>query len=153
MARKTGKWSYLAFVECHPKRLSIPHFHVLSLTAAPVVGSHITNPLKDLAWQAGFGFMATEEVVASWKAAWYVAKYASKTDPAIPPRFRRCRTSRDWAKLPDREMASFLVKARSEHLSEYLTRVSEATGVVQDILYRRYRDAGSLFEMRGFEDG
>ncbi len=150
MARKTGKWSYLAFVECHPKRASIPHFHVLSLTPAPVVGAHKTNPLKDLAWQAGFGYMATEEVVATWKAAWYVAKYASKTDPAIPPRFHRCRASRDWAKLPEIEMPAFLVRARSESLSEFIARVSDASDVDMGVLYRRFRDASSLFEMKGY---
>lgn len=152
MQRKTGKWSYLAFVECHPKRYSIPHFHVLSLTPAPVVGTHRAQPLKDLAFASGFGYIAMEEVVATWKAAWYVAKYASKTDPAIPPRFHRCRASRDWAKLPERELASFLVKARSEHLSDFIFRVSDVTGVDMDVLYRRYRDAYSLFEV-GVDNG
>jgi hypothetical protein len=96
--------------------------------------------------------MATEELVASWKAAWYVAKYASKTDPAIPFRFRRCRSSRDWSKLPESDLAAFLVKARIEHLSDFLLRVSDATGVEPDVLHRRYRTTASLFEMKGFED-
>jgi len=152
MQRKTGKWSYLAFVECHPKRGLIPHFHVLSLTAAPVVGTHKSNPLKDLAWDSGFGFMATEEIVASWKAAWYVAKYASKTDVSIPPNFRRCRTSRDWEKLPEIELPAYLVRARSEHLAEFIARVSDVTDVDMGILYGRFRDASSLFEMKGYED-
>jgi len=152
VSRKTGKWSYLAFVECHPNRTGIPHFHCLSLTPAPVVGAHISNPIKDLAWQAGFGFMATEEIIQGWKAAWYVAKYASKHDPAIPRNFRRCRCSRDWAKLPDLVLPAFLVKSRSERLVDFLLRVEELTGVDVDKLYQRYRIACNLFEVNNYGD-
>lgn len=151
MQRVTGKWTYLAFVECHPKRNSIPHFHVLSLTSAPMVGNHRSQPIKDLAWQSGFGFMATEEIVQGWKAAWYVAKYASKHDPAIPRNFRRCRCSRDWTKLPDVELPSFLVKARTEHLADYIQRVGEITGMGLDRLYQRYRTACNIYEV-GYAD-
>jgi hypothetical protein len=152
MQRKTGKWSYLAFVECHPKRSHIPHFHVLSLTASPVVGSHVTKPLKDLAYQSGFGFMATEELVASWKAAWYVAKYASKHDPSIPRNFRRCRSSRDWAKLPETTLPAYLVKSRSEHLWEFVLRVSDVSGIDPERILGRYRTACNIHEVGYHED-
>jgi hypothetical protein len=152
MQRVTGKWTYLAFVECHPQRHSIPHFHAISLTKAPMVGDHIRNPIKDLAYQAGFGFMATEEVVQGWKAAWYVAKYASKHDPAIPRNFRRCRASRDWTKLPEMDLPAYLVKGRNEHLSEFIIRASENTDVDPDTLYRRYKIACNLFEVTGYDD-
>jgi hypothetical protein len=147
MQRSTGKWSYLAFVECHPQRLSIPHFHALSLTAAPVVGKHKSDPLKDLAFQSGFGFMATEELVNTWKAAYYVAKYASKHDPTIPRNFRRCRCSRDWAKLPEIDLPAYLVKSRNEHLSDFVVRVSDVTGVDIDKIYGRYKTACSVYEV------
>jgi len=147
MQRETGKWSYLAFVECHPKRSHIPHFHVLSLTAAPVVGSHRSQPLKDLAYRAGFGYIALEETVASWKAAWYVAKYASKHDPYIPRNFRRCRASRDWAKLPETAFPPYIVKSRSEHTWEYALRVADQTGVDPEQILFRYRTACNLYEV------
>lgn len=147
MQRKTGKWSYLAFVECHPKRSKIPHFHVLSLTASPMVGRHVHTPIKDLAWKSGFGYMALEETVASWKAAWYVAKYASKHDPSIPRNFRRCRASRDWEKLPETAFPPYIVKSRKEHLWEYVLRVSDQTGFDPEQILFRYKTACNLFEV------
>lgn len=152
MQRKTGKWSYLAFVECHPKRSHIPHFHVLSLTPSPVVGSHIAKPIKDLAYNSGFGYMATEELVASWKAAWYVAKYASKHDSSIPRNFRRCRSSRDWAKLPEQTLPAYMVKSKAEHLWEFIQRVSDCSGVVQETLLLRWRVACNIYEVGYTED-
>jgi hypothetical protein len=142
----------MAFVEAHPKRSDIPHFHVLSLAPAFVVGSHKDNPLKDLAWQTGWGYMATEEEVKGWKAAWYVAKYASKTDPSIPRGFRRCRTSRDWTKIPSVDLPSYMVKSQKEHLAEYLLRVEEGTGVDVDLLYQRYKVACSIHEVIDYDD-
>jgi len=140
MQRTTGKWSYLAFVECHPNRAKIPHFHVVSLTPAPQTGSHKTRPIKDLAWNTGFGFMATEEKIESGKAAGYVAKYASKHDPSIPRNFRRCRCSQDWAKLPEIKLDPYLVKSRTESLSDFLIRVNTQTSVDLDTLYIRWQD-------------
>lgn len=151
MQRQVGKWSYLAFIECHPKRSHIPHFHVLSLSPAPVVGKHISAPIKDLAYRSGFGYMATEELVASWKAAWYVAKYASKHDTSIPRNFRRCRSSRDWAKLPEHELPAYLVKSRAEHFWEFYLRVAEATGCDPEQIMLRYRVACNIHEV-GYTD-
>lgn len=152
MQRETGKWSYLAFVECHPKRSHIPHFHVLSLTAAPVVGSHREQPLKDLAYRSGFGYIALEETVASWKAAWYVAKYASKHDASIPRGFRRCRSSRDWEKLPEVDLPAYLVRAKSEHLWQFILRVADVTAVDPERLLGRFRVACNLYEVAGYDD-
>jgi len=152
MQRETGKWSYLAFVECHPRRDKIPHFHVLSLTQSPVVGHHKTMPIKDLAWRSGFGYIALEQAVAGWKAAWYVAKYASKHDPSIPRNFRRCRCSRDWAKLPEVNLPAYMVKGKAEHLGEFLVRVSEVCNVPEEVLHTRWNVAHSLFELRDYDD-
>ncbi len=96
--------------------------------------------------------MATEEEVASWKAAWYVAKYASKSDPSIPRGFRRCRASRDWAKLPEVKLAAYLVKSRVETLAGYLIRVSDHTNVDIDTLYLRYRIANNSYDLGGYDD-
>lgn len=140
ISRKSGKWSYLAFVECHPKRGAVPHFHILSLTKCPETGTHKSNPLKDLAWNTGFGYMATEEPIEGGKAAGYVAKYASKHDPSIPRNFRRCRCSQDWAKLPEIELDPYIVKSRTESLTDYLLRVNSQTYVEVDTLYIRWTD-------------
>jgi len=145
--RKTGKWSYLAFVECHPKRDAIPHFHVLSMVAAPVVGSHKSSPIKDLAFRAGFGFIASETIVTSYKAAWYVAKYASKHDPAIPRGFRRCRCSRDWAKLPEVDLLPYMVKSRIEHVWEFALRVADVVGEDPDDILFKYKVACNLHDV------
>jgi len=96
--------------------------------------------------------MATEEEVKSWKAAWYVAKYASKTDPSIPRNFRRCRTSRDWTKLPEVDLPAYLVKGKDEFLAEFIVRVSDTSAVDPDVLLTRYRVACSLFEVGYSED-
>jgi hypothetical protein len=125
---------------------------VLSLTKSPVVGSHIANPIKDLAYASGFGFMATEEVMEGWKAAWYVAKYASKHDPSIPRNFRRCRSSRDWAKLPEIALPAYMVKSRSEHLWEFVARVADATGCDHEQIWGRYRVACNIHEIGYTED-
>lgn len=150
VSRKSGKWSYLAFVECHPRRSRIPHFHVLSLTAAPVTGSHVSSPIKDLAYNAGFGYMATEELVASWKAAWYVAKYASKHDPAIPRGFRRCRASRDWTKLPESDLPAYMVKSKNEHFWQFFIRVAEQTDVDEQTLESRFFVACNIYDVGNY---
>lgn len=141
MQRKTGVWTYLAFVECHPKRSKIPHFHVISMTACPVTGSHVEQPLKDLAYTCGFGYIAKEEEIDGGKAAGYVSKYASKHDPSIPRNFHRARASSDWLKLPEVDLPAYLVKGPRETLSNYLLRVNNQSEIDIDILYMRWVDA------------
>lgn len=119
--RYVGTWEYVAFVEGQPKRVGMPHFHIISMKKSP-------KRLKDLAMQAGFGYQAKEQRVNSAKAAWYVAKYASKTDPRIPKNFRRVRSSQRWHKLPEFKGHELYVKGRNESLTEYLIRVSDGTG-------------------------
>jgi hypothetical protein len=92
--------------------------------------------IKDLAMECGFGHQAKAGLINSQKAANYCAKYASKTNPATPKNFRRVRASQDWAKLPPFDGDPFLVKARSELLSDFLLRVHWITGVpMDDLLY------------------
>lgn len=88
--------------------------------------------------QAGFGHQAKELAVDSGGAASYVAKYASKSDDAMPKDFRRVRTSQGWAKLPEYHGMPLIVKARKEFLSEYLIRVAEITGVDFETLHARW---------------
>lgn len=127
--RQQARWSYCAFVEGQPQRDYMPHFHVISLSKAPV-------RLKDLAHECGFGYQASEKYINSAAAANYCAKYASKTNPATPKGFRRVRASRDWAKLPEYEGDPLLVMAKSEFLSDYLIRVHSVTGVpLDELLY------------------
>jgi hypothetical protein len=132
--RLGGKWTYIAFVEGQPKRSYMPHFHIIVMRKSP-------KRLKDLAMQAGFGFEAKEKKVNSGKAASYVAKYASKQSPATPKNFRRVRSSKDWAKLPESETEPYLVKSRKETITEFLLRVEYITGVDLDTLKDRWLDA------------
>lgn len=141
LSKDKKKWSYLAFVECHPARSKVPHFHVISMSNAPVLGSHVSQPLKDLAFMCGFGYIAKEEEIEGGKAAGYVAKYASKHDPSMPRNFHRCRASKDWAKIPELEQPSYLVRGKDESLTEFLLRVNTRSDVDIEVLYTRYEDA------------
>lgn len=137
--RATGHWSYLAFVEGHPQRSWIPHFHAISMSKAPV-------RIKDLAMYAGFGWRATESLINSGKAAAYVAKYASKVNPATPKGFRRVRCSQDWAKLPDFTGDPLIVKSRNETTTHYLLRVNEVSGVPIDDLREEWDAMHELYK-------
>lgn len=132
--RKTGKWSYCAFVEGHPRRGKIPHFHIISMQKCP-------GRLKDIAMEAGFGFQATETRVTSTRAANYCAKYASKQGEGMPKGFRRVRASHDWSKLPDVPGKSLLVKRKKEALWEFIIRVSEEIGVDAETLAENWQSA------------
>ena len=130
-------WTYLAFVEGQPKRNGMPHFHVLSAISAP-------ERLKDFAVRCGFGFQADEHEINGKGAGAYVAKYASKGAGIIPKDFRRVRASQDWTKLPDFKRDTLFVKSKGEHLSDYLIRVHEGTGVSIDTLWDNWRLAHEI---------
>lgn len=115
-----GTWEYCAFVEGQPQRGHMPHFHIISTIKAP-------KRLKDIAVWSGFGYEAKQKVVDSAGAAWYVAKYASKQSEETPRGFRRVRASQGWTKLPVKDGASLIVRAKGERLADYLTRVSDLT--------------------------
>lgn len=129
--RAFGSWEYIAFVEAHPHRSNIPHFHIISMRKSP-------RRIKDIAHEAGFGYQAKEKLVQNSQAAVYVAKYASKTDEKMPKNFRRVRACRTWTKLPDFAGHELFVKSKTETLSEYLIRVNEATGINIDELLERW---------------
>lgn len=120
-----GRWEYVAFVEGQPQRVDMPHFHIISLIKSP-------KRLKDIAVWSGFGHQAKEVKVHTDKAAWYVAKYASKQSPSCPRGFRRVRASTGWTKLPEKEGAKLIVQAGKESLQDYLTRVASETAVPLD---------------------
>ena len=130
-------WTYLAFVEGQPKRNGMPHFHILSAISAP-------ERFKDFAVRCGFGFQADEHEINGRGAGAYVAKYASKGAGIIPKDFRRVRASQDWTKLPPIVKDTLFVKSKTEHLSAYLIRVHEATGVSIDTLWDNWRLAHEI---------
>lgn len=129
-----GKWTYIAFVEGQPHRYGMPHFHVISLRKAP-------KRLKDMAVKAGFGYQAKERAIDGKGAAFYVAKYSSKGDNLMPVKFRRCRTSQDWPKLPDYDGTAYMVPQKTESTLDFLLRVHNVTGVDMALLGDRWLDA------------
>jgi len=144
-------WQYVAFVEAHPKRSAIPHFHVITSLPVPMVKQPRTDKngkvymrtlrLKDLAYSCGFGFQAWDVPVLGRRAANYVAKYASKGSDEIPRGFRRVRASRHWQKLEKLDRPKLLVKAAHETNFAYIWRVQEACGLPIEELWEKWFDA------------
>lgn len=134
LQRSVGHFPYCAFVEAHPHRHFIPHFHIISLVKAPA-------RLKDLAVHAGFGYQAMEVKINGGMAVSYVAKYASKADLDVPKHFRRVRISRDWPRLPAPEYPFKVYPiAKREALSAYLRRMSVTLGSDLAVLRDRWLD-------------
>lgn len=133
-----GTWMYIAFIEGQPKRQGMPHFHVISLRKAP-------TRLKDMAVKAGFGHQAKERPVVGKEAAFYVSKYTSKGDQDMPVKFRRCRTSRGWPKLPDYEGTAYLVPKRTESTLDFLLRVNSILSIPIETLHERWSEAWQDF--------
>lgn len=127
-------WQYAAFVECHPHRNLIPHFHVVSLSPTPY-------RLKDLAVHCGFGHQVKDLQITGRHAANYVTKYASKQGYAMPRGFRRVRVSRHWPKLPKPEydLNVYPMLAR-ESVTAYIRRVAVITGASYDTLLSQWLD-------------
>lgn len=131
MQRERKRWDYAAFVEIHPHRIGIAHFHIITFEAS-------TQRIKDRAVHAGFGYMATEQLIEGWEAAFYVSKYTSKQGAEMPKGFRRVRLSQHWPKLPDALYEVPLLPMRNrEHLGAYLERIALATAMAPiDLLAR-----------------
>lgn len=120
MQRTYGRWNYAAFVELHPSRAGIAHFHVVSLAKSP-------GRLKDIAHHAGFGYQAKDEEIDGPRASFYVAKYTSKQGADMPRNFRRVRLSHGWPSLPDAAYeVPLLPSSKGEPLAAYLERVALA---------------------------
>lgn len=132
--RRSKKFSYIAFVEGQPKRGNMPHFHIIC-NVKP------WKRVKDIAMYAGFGYQATADEVNGPKAASYVAKYATKQNPATPKGFRRVRTSQDIKQLPDRAVDGLIVPLKHETTVGYVLRVSYVTGIDADTIYDRWSDS------------
>lgn len=132
MQRENGTWDYAAFVEIHPHRVGIAHFHIITFQRS-------WTRIKDRAAHAGFGYMATEQFVEGWEAARYVSKYTSKQGAQMPKGFRRVRLSQHWPKLPDALYEIPLLPMRNrESLGAYLERVSVKTAIPQIDLFARW---------------
>lgn len=142
---KGWKWTYCAFVEGQQERDGMPHFHIITnIIPPPTYRKGRKKPsyrLKDFAVSCGFGYQAKDRVVESKEAANYVAKYASKGDPNMPKGFRRVRVSQKWAKLPDYQGKTLLLKSKAESVTHFLFRVHDLTGIELDVLYERYLTA------------
>jgi hypothetical protein len=128
-----GHWSYFAVVEGQPKRVFMPHFHLLCFHEPPI-------RLKDLAVQCGFGYQALSEPVRDKRAARYVSKYLTKQPTVVPPHFRRVRVSQDWPPLPDFEKHSYIVKSRKEHWLDFFLRAESITEIDLQTLIDRWND-------------
>lgn len=129
-------WQYAAFVECHPHRNLIPHFHIISLAPSPY-------RLNDLAVHCGFGYKTWERQITSQHAAAYVTKYSSKQGYVMPRGFRRIRLSHCWPRLPspDYDQTVFPIKAR-ESVKAYILRIGLLTKVDRVTLLARWLDKG-----------
>ena len=136
-ANKAFKWVYMAFVEAQPKKRKMPHFHIITNVPAPY-------RIKDFAVHNGFGYMAVEDEITSKQAAYYVSKYVSKGDPNMPKKFRRVRTSQNWAKLPPYVGTKLFVRSRAETITDFLIRVSNATGKDLDDLWEQWQFAQEM---------
>lgn len=129
--RQGTPFYYAAFVELHPKRFGIAHFHIVSLRASP-------GRLKDIAHHAGFGFIDSDDEIEGKLAAYYVSKYTSKQGSQMPKGFRRVRVSRVWPSLPTPiPDPPIITLGTGEQLGAYLQRVFNQTGVpLPDLLAR-----------------
>lgn len=132
MQRENGVWDYAAFVEIHPHRVGVAHFHIVSLKASG-------TRLKDRAAHAGFGYMATEDLIEGWRAAYYVSKYTSKQGREMPKGFRRVRLSQHWPKLPSALYEIPLLPMRNrEGLGAYIERIANETHLAECDLFARW---------------
>lgn len=134
MQHETEDFQYAAFVEAHPHRMDIPHFHIISLCKAPA-------RLKDMAVAAGFGYQAKEVQINGSMAASYVSKYTSKQGRQMPKGFRRVRISQAWPRLPDPlyPLAVYPMM-RGEGLQAYIGRVSRLTHTLPSKLVATWQD-------------
>lgn len=126
------QWPYAAFVECHPHRDLIPHFHIISLVSCP-------GRLKDVAVEAGFGHQAWNVQITSAQAAGYVTKYTSKQGYVMPRHFRRVRIAQCWPKLPS-PLYDHIVYPRKNHekVEAYLRRIAGLTGEDYNLILSRW---------------
>lgn len=127
----------MAFVETQTKKRKMPHFHIITNIRAPY-------RIKDFAVHNGFGHQAYEDEITSKKAAYYVSKYVSKGDPAMPKSFRRVRTSQSWAKLPPYATNRLLVKSNKESITDFIFRVANETGKSPDDLWEQWKWAHEM---------
>jgi len=157
MQRKYPGWQFMAFVEGQVKtRGGMPHFHIVSNRHPPTKrgkdGKYTKKGVHDYAVRRGFGHQAEAKPIDGQGAAWYVAKYASKGDPAMPKKFRRVRASRRWTKIPKDPEKRLIVPARGESLINFLLRASELTGREIDDLYSIWAEAQAALR-RANDDG
>lgn len=130
---------YIAFVEGQAGRGGMPHFHVIA-NHSPIKTPRqkAITALRYVARRCGFGYQCWIDEVTDEGAAWYVAKYCSKGDPAMPKGFRRVRTSRSFAELIPQIRDPVILPKSNEKLADYFMRVSDETGLSVDDILERY---------------
>lgn len=120
---------YAAFVELQGR--GVPHFHIVS-TYAPS-----EHKIKDWAVQSGMGYQVkVERVKRGAGVAWYISKYAGKTNGkmGLPKGFRRVRYSEQFPglkfRLDERDTAKeSIVKRWDESAESFITRARLLFGV------------------------
>lgn len=120
--RQYGWFSYAAFAEEQKENRDMVHLHIITRTNLP-------SRLNEYALHAGFGFQARNLLASGMNCAYYVAKYASKSLPHAPRKFRRVRISRDWPRLPEPILPSdYIPMEPKESIRQYLHRCAEYFG-------------------------
>jgi hypothetical protein len=133
---------FAAFVELQGR--GVPHFHIIS-TFAPK-----ERIVKDMAVASGMGYQVkVERVKRGAGVAWYISKYAGKTQGkmGLPKGFRRVRYSESWPgmrlKLDEvNEETDKIVKRWDEGTESFITRARAIYNV--DIRAEVYAIADSV---------
>lgn len=157
LKREYPGWQFMAFVEGQAKtRGGMPHFHIVSNQHPPSKkgkqGQWTERGMHDWSVKRGFGFQVWCELVDGPKAAYYVSKYASKGDPAMPKGFRRVRASQGWTKDPVDPLRKLIVPAKGETLIDFLIRVNTSTGLDMETLYQHWHAAQEELKRANRED-
>lgn len=114
--------TYAAFVELQGR--GVPHFHIVTSYSPK------TETLRKMAVKSGLGFeIKTERVKSKAGVAWYISKYAGKTQGkmGLPKGFRRVRYSRDWPGMKlkidnDEDDIDKIIKHFDESVDEFIHR-------------------------------
>lgn len=127
-------FSYLTFVEQHPKRKLIPHLHLLTTIDWKL------SDWKNYAPSAGWGVIVHMKTIGEGSkkthipikvASFYVSKYVAKGDLSkvgMPKGFRRVRASQNWPRAELVEKGTnpdIVIKAKTTTIRAWLAMLEE----------------------------